>query len=187
MKRLLAFTIWGIAALVASLTLACSICRFPGFPGLGGLLDTTKHFENDKFSFDYPGGWRTLSESWPALQPSNDVGVADPGSSTMFEKYLTSVTILTKELPLDSSLEAMMAETDPQGEGEVSVSTTIVDGVAAYERVYEKFRGEPLHWIREIWLQKGDRIYIISCWTTPGRVEKAQVDFNMIIESFHVK
>ncbi len=171
--------------LVATLfTAACSLCPLCGVLGLGGGPGPDKHWESEKFSFDYPRGWRTLAEIWGQHA---DIGVADPGTRTPWEKYLTSVKIEMRELPEGSTLEGVFKETDPEAEREISQGTTTVDGVVAYERVYEKFHGEPLRKIREVWLEKEGTIYIIRCWSTPGHFDEAQADFDLIIGSFRVK
>jgi len=113
--------------------------------------------------------------------------VADPGTATPWEKYLTSVRIEEQALPKGSTLEAVFEETDPRAEGEISEGTTTVDGGVAHERICEKFLGEPLRKIREVWREKGGTIYVISCWSTPGHFDEAQPDSDVIIASFCVK
>ncbi|HJX39470.1 MAG TPA: PsbP-related protein, partial [Anaerolineae bacterium] len=173
-----------VVLVVALFSVACSLCPLCGVLGLGDDPGVAKHWENEELSFDYPGDWRTLSEIW--RQPA-DIGVADPGTATPWEKYLTSVRIEEQALPEGSTLEAVFEETDPQAERAISEGTTTVDGAVAYERIYEKFHGEPLRKIREVWLEKEGTIYIISCWSTPGHFEEAQSDFDLIVGSFHVK
>ena len=173
-----------VVLVVALVSVGCSLCPLCGVLGLGDGPGPDKHWENEEFSFDYPGDWRTLSEIWGQ---EADIGVADPGTATPWEKYLTSVRIEEQALPPGSTLEAVFEETDPQAESEISEGTTTVDGMVAYERVYEKFHGEPLRKIREVWLEKGDTIYIIHCWSTPGHYDEAQADFDLIVGSFRVK
>ena len=173
-----------VVLVLALFSAACSLCPLCGVLGLGDGPGPDKHWENEEFSFDYPRGWRTLSEIWGQQA---DVGVADPGTATPWERYLTSVRIEKQALPQGSTLEEVLEQTDPQAEGEISQGTSTVDGVVAYERIYEKFHGEPLRKIREVWLEKGGTIYIIHCWSTPEHFEEAQADFDLIIGSFHVK
>lgn len=173
-----------VVLMVALFTAGCSLCPLCGILGLGDDSSVPKHWENEEFSFDYPWDWRTLEEIWG---PEAESGVADPGTATPWEKYLTSVRIEEQLLPAGSTLEAVFAQTDPQAEGEISLATSTVHGVAGYERVYEKFHGEPLRKIREVWLEKGGTIYIIHCWSTPGHFDEAQADFDLIVGSFRVK
>ena len=173
-----------VVLVVALFSVGCSLCPLCGFLGLGDYSSVPKHWESEEFSFDYPGDWRTLSEIWGQ---EADIGVADPGTATPWEKYLTSVRIEEQVLPPGSTLQEVLEQTDPQAEGEISERTTTVDGAVAYERVYEKFHGEPLRKIREVWLEKGGTVYIIHCWSTPGHYDEAQADFDLIVGSFRVK
>jgi hypothetical protein len=173
-----------VALVLTLLTAGCSICPLCGILTLGDDSTVPRHLANDEFSFDYPGDWRTLSEIWGQ---EAGIGVADPGTATPWEKYLTSVTIEDQALLPGSTLERVFAGTDPQAERVISEGTTTVDGAVAYERVYEKFHGEPLRKIREVWLEQGGTIYIIRCWSTPGHFDEAQADFDLIVGSFHVK
>lgn len=173
-----------VVLVVALFSAGCTFCPLCGILGLGDDSSVPKRWENEEFSFDYPGDWRTLYEIWGQ---EADIGVADTGTATPWEKYLTSVRIETQALPEGSTLEAVFEESDPQAERVISEGTTTVDGVVAYERVYEKFHGEPLRKIREVWLEKGGTIYVIHCWSTPGHFDEALADFDLIVGSFRVK
>lgn len=186
---------WAIVALV-SMGLLASFCICLGLFMLWGTNQPAiRHFENDDFSFDYPGGWRTFSEIWSSYEPGYDealdanelTGVALPGLSR-------SVRIESREVPPGSSLKEVYEQTY-QGtwireyvkSNTVSEGTITVDGVKAYEKVYKRPHGEPWYQMRDVWLEKGGRIYILSCWATPNSFDEAQEDFNLIIDSFHVK
>jgi hypothetical protein len=173
-----------IAQVMALFTVGCGPCFLFSLLPPGDGPGPDKHWEKEEFSFDYPRDWRTLSEIWGQ---EADIGVADPGTATPWERYLTSVKIEERALPPGSTLEEVFEQTDPQAEGEISQVTSTVDGMVAYERIYEKFHGEPLRKIREVWLEKGGTIYIIRCWSTPGHFDEAQSDFDLIVGSFHVK
>jgi hypothetical protein len=166
--------------------------------GTTGSDDQTNHFENDEISFDYPEGWQALSEFWPEYQPGHDerldadqlIGVADPASSTPWEKYTTSVSVERKEMPADASLQDVLEQAYLKNTDlvvAISEGTAVVDGVTAYERVYKMPHGEPWFQIRDLWLEQGGRIYILSCWALPNNFDEAQSDFDTIIQSFHVK
>jgi hypothetical protein len=173
-----------VVAVAALFTSACSVCPFGELLGLDERPGASRHFESADFGFEYPADWQTLSEIWGR---ESDVGVADPGSATPWEKYLTSVRIEKRALPPDSSLEALFQETDPQAERVISEGAITLAGATAYERVYEKFHGEPLRKIREVWLEERGTVYVISCWSTPGRYDESLADFDLIIGSFQVK
>ncbi len=72
-------------------------------------------------------------------------------------------------------------------ENTISEGTTTVDGVTAYEKGYKRPHGEPWYQMRDVWLEKDGEDYILSCWAIPDDFDEAQEDFNLIIESFHVK
>lgn len=154
-----------------------------------------KHFENDKVSFDYPRDWRTLSEISPGYEPGRDEALnADEVAWVALPGSATSVRIYSRELPPASSLKSVCEETYKTTwisqyvkSHTISEGTITVDGVTAYERVYQRPHGEPWYQIRDVWLEKGGRIYILSCWATPGSFDEAQDEFNLIISSFHVK
>jgi len=174
-----------IAVVLATLTtVACGACPLLGVLGLGDDPSATKQWEDEDFSFDYPGDWRTLAEIWGQ---GADIGVADPGTATPWERYLTSVRIEERVLPPGATVEEVFNAADPQAERVVSEGVTTVNGRVAYERVYEKYHGEPLRKIREVWLEEGGAIYVIHCWSTPGHFDEAQTDFDLIIGSFRVK
>lgn len=102
--------------LLALFSVGCSLCPLCGVLGLGDGPGAIRHWENEEFSFDYPGGWRTLGEIWGQQA---DIGVADPGTATPWERYLTSVRIEEQALPQGSTLQAVFEGTDPQAEGEI--------------------------------------------------------------------
>jgi hypothetical protein len=53
--------------------------------------------------------------------------------------------------------------------------------------MYRKPHGEPWYQVREVWLQKNGKIYVISCWAFPSSFEANQPAFNLIVDSFRVK
>jgi hypothetical protein len=140
-------------------------------------LTTVNHFEDRKISFDYPSDWSTLSKISPghdeALNVDEVTGVGLPRSPV-------SVRIYDRGLPTGSNLRRVYDETYSNTwisqyvkSYTIAESIITVDGVTAYERVYKRPHGEPWYQIRDIWLEKEGRIYVLSCWASP--------------DSFHVK
>jgi hypothetical protein len=170
---------------------------------VSGCLNTPKYFENNDFSFKYPEGWKTYTEFWPAnfgfnFKTSKDkelnleevTGVLDPQSSTKFEKYTTSVIIKKRNLPQGSSLQNIYKNSYSNISNSTTFlneSTITIDGVTAYSKIYKKGLGESLFQIKDIWLEKNGNIYVISCRALFGNFEKSQDNFDVIINSFHVK
>ena len=165
------------------------------FCPFGNNIQTMKHFENDKLSFDYPRDWGTLSEIWPEHEPGHDEALnADEVAGVALPRSSMSVRVYSRKLPPGSSLKSVYEETYENTwisqyvkSHTISEGTITVDGVTAYERVYKRPHGEPWYQIRDVWLEKGGRIYILSCWATPDSFDEAQHEFNLIINSFHVK
>ncbi len=187
-KRLWAVTILGLALLLASLTLACSLLDLRG-------QSTPKHFENDELSFDYPGDWQTFSEMWSTWEPSHDEALdAEESVGVAISGFSWSVRIASKELPPDTALKDVYEQTYKRSwiseyakSHTISEGTTTVDGVTAYEKVYKRPHGEPWYQMRDVWLEKDGAVYILSCWALPDSFDEAQEEFKLIIESFHVK
>lgn len=184
-KRLILAGICVLVALVG--VVACSASP-------GGAF---RRFENGEILFEYPRDWESFAQIWTDFKPGHDVeldadlvvGVADTGTAVVFERFTTSVRVLSREMPADSSLGEVVEQAyrDMSIEEAISEDTTAVDDVTAYEWVYLKFYGERLYRFREVWLEKGGQIYIVSCRSTPDAVDEAEEDFNAIIGSFHVK
>jgi hypothetical protein len=168
-----------------------------------GCLNTPKYFENNEFFFNYPDKWNTYTSFWPNafgfdFKPSHDKelnlkevnGVLDPGSSTPFEKYTTSVTIKKRNLPQSTSLKDVYNDTYSNMSNSITFlndSNITVDGTNAYFKIYKKNSGESLFQIKDIWLEKNGTIYVISCKTLSGNFGEALDNFDVIIKSFHVK
>jgi hypothetical protein len=171
--------------------------------------NSTTTFQNSEISFDYPSNWVTFSDFWPStfgfqynysedddLNATEIAGVLNPDSKTAMEKYSVSVKIETinstrdlKEI-FNSTYSALSNKYNSANATifqEISEGNLTVDGVTAYEKVYKLPHGEPYYQIRDIWLKKNNTIYIISCRTFPSNYNESQNDFNIIINSFHVK
>jgi hypothetical protein len=154
-------------------------------------------FANERISFNYPLHWRPVSAFWPAYKSNYDrefdamelAAVADPRSLTLLEKYTTWVAIEAKPRIPREGEQTLQQELDRRyGKYRVlSTRTLKVDGVTAYEKIYQRPHGEAWQQLRDIWLQHGNTLYVISCRALPERFAAAQADFNRIIGSFHVK
>jgi hypothetical protein len=181
--------IWLIVALASTLILLSCVCL--EFCPFGNVIQTVKHFENDKISFDYPSNWDTLSETWPR----HDEGLnADEVTGVGLPKSPVFVRVYNRELPNGSNLKRVYDETYRNTwisqyvkSHTITESTITVDGVTAYERVYKRPHGEPWYQIMDVWLEKEGRIYVLSCWASPDSFHEAEDEFTLIINSFHVK
>jgi PsbP-like protein len=180
-----------------------------GYIKINGNQSNTKSFQNNQISFSYPSIWVSFSDFWPSnfrfsynhsvdkkLNAIVITGVLDPKSNTPLEKYTTSVDIETKNTSgtlknaFDGTYASLSQSSMASGASlfqEISERILTVDGVTAYEKVYNIPHGEPYYQIRDVWLDKNGKIYIISCRAFPNNFNKSQNDFDLIINSFHVK
>jgi sulfatase maturation enzyme AslB (radical SAM superfamily) len=175
--------------IVIILTILSLIVLSSGCTDSGG----NKSYENNEISFDYPAGWETSSNFYydRVLNASEVAEILDPESGDFQLKYTTLVRIERKNMTSGQNLKQIFNNTysafNQSNIQFISENNTTVDGAIAYEKVYKMPHGEPWYQIRDVWLEKNGKIYIICCWTLPGNFEKVQKDFDMIINSFHVK
>lgn len=162
---------------------------------VSGCIDSgvNKNYENDEIAFNYPANWKTSSNFYydRILNASEVVEVLDPESGDFQLKYTTLVRIERKNMIPDQNLKQVFNDTyssfNQSNIQFLSEKSTTVDGVIAYEKIYKMPHGEPWYQIRDVWLEKNGKIYIICCWTLPGNFEKAQKEFDMIINSLNIK
>ena len=169
----------------------------------------TKNFQNKQISFSYPSSWISFSDFWVvnfgfSYNPSSDhelnakiiTRVLDPKSNTNIEKYSPSVKIETKKKSgtlkktFDNTYTSLSQSSRVSNKSlfqNLSERIYTIDGVTAYEKVYKIPHGEPYYQIRDVWIYKNGKIYIISCRAFPKNFNQCQNDFNIIINSFHVK
>ncbi len=147
----------------------------------------SKHYDKDSISFEYPSNWNAgqiydLPGAIVGLSESSQVNVKIfkyktlPGSS-LEKVYQESVTNHSKRY----------SEYCYQ---QVSNGTITVDGVPAYEIVFQ-IGCNSTHTrqkIREVWLEKNGFIYTIICTVIPPEdYSTKNVAFQQIINSFQVK
>lgn len=162
-------------------------------------------YNDQEISFNYPSHWMTFTDFWPNtygspykasidrnLNATEIMGVLNPRTTSNQLKYSTSVKIEKKNMTnnlKDTFDQTYNSLKQDKGElyQEISQKTFMVDGVVAYEKVYKIPHGEPWFQVRDVWIEKNGMIYILSCWCIPEDFNKSQDDFNLIINSFHVK
>ncbi len=184
-----------VALALACLLMAASGCGAWG--GAGGGAASDGHYEDEAVAFDYPHSWRTLDTFFDAYTPGHNpelgadevIAVADPATSTPWEKFTTSARVLRRDLPAGMTLEALVEQTYARMpiERDISQEALTAAGVPALERVYEQYRGEPLYRVRDVWLEKDGVVYILSFRAMPDGFDEAQADFDRIVESFVVR
>jgi hypothetical protein len=148
---------------------------------------TSKHYDANGISFNYPSSWQA------------GVVYDLPGALVeVSESSQVDVKIFKKNISNNSSLETIYNESltnhtrklDKYCYQQISSKNIIVDGVPAYETIYQLGcnSSQTRQKIREIWLEKNGYIYIISCIAIPPEIyPNKSKDFDMIINSLHIK
>lgn len=147
---------------------------------------SSKHYEEHGISFDYPSNWKAgvvydLPHSLVSISESSQVNVKvfkynNTNNSSLKEAYDNSVrnkTIIYEEYCYQ----------------QVSNNTITVDGVPAYELIYQIGcnNTQTRQKIREVWLEKNNNIYTIVCTVIPPEdFSLKNKAFDEIINSFHV-
>ena len=147
----------------------------------------TKHYEVDDISFNYPSSWEAY-------------GIYDlPGALVgLSESDQVEVIIYKKNISSNSSLESIYNQSltnhtrilEKYCYQQISSRNITVDGAPAYETVYQIGcnNTQSRKKIREVWLEKNGHIYTIVCTAIPPEnYSDKSKDFDMIINSFHVK
>jgi len=139
-----------------------------------------KHFENDLVSFDYPQELVNfqpgdpLSVCFPDFQLGGElvVGMGDP-KFLRRDQYYRSIRIYRLSMPAGSNFESIFIESylpieekyipDP---GVLKLPDRIdIAGWTAIQKTYRITSGEPTYELRDIWIPKGDQVFILSIWT----------------------
>jgi hypothetical protein len=148
----------------------------------------SKHFDKDGISFDYPSNWNTSQHIFDL-----------PGAMVIvYESSQVDVKVFKYKTPSGSSLEKVYMDSVTNHSKnyseycyqQVSNGTITVDGVPAYEIVFQ-IGCNSTHTrqkIREVWLEKNGFIYTIVCTVIPPEdYSNKNVAFQQIINSFQVK
>lgn len=163
-----------------------------------------KNFETDEIVFAYPEKWVNSSYFWPShfgfdynyvndpdLSAQELAFVLDPNSSTNNEKYTTWVKVKKRTITSDFSLEQAFYETYDKNFTSYKIisnqSTRLGMNTTAYEIIYQKYRGELLYQVRDVWQEKNGSIYIISCWTLPSNYQTTNGYFQTVINTLQIK
>ena len=163
------------------------------------------HFENDMVAFDYLKGMTLYSNNDPAFvcYPAIDLEgemVAGLGDARFFDfnTYFRSIRITRRPIPPGSNLEAILLDTYQQAEAKFPQEPGILNanrpvtvaGLAGIQKTYRVYSGEPAYELRDIWLQNGNEIFIISIWTeytNPDDFATFQSDAEVILKSLQIK
>ena len=139
-----------------------------------------KHFENDIVSFDYPQELVILQPGNPhsacfpdyLLGGKSIVGLGDP-KFIDFDTYYRSIRINRLSIPSGDNFELIYMKSYHPMEKKYNLEPGVlalpskidVGGWTALQKTYRITSGEPTFELRDIWIPKGDQIYILSIWT----------------------
>jgi hypothetical protein len=171
-----------------------------------------KHYNDSEISFDFPQNWvisdyENPIETFFLSEPENltinrhDTISQNTSSSSMNQNNnsapdITNPTMLTVTISKRSSLTASITldnayklnenypliEKTP-GYQFISRNVTTVDGVTAYEFLY----GDETHIYYDVWFEKNGKFYGIACQTLTDSFNSEKTNFDLLINSFHVK
>lgn len=154
-------------------------------------------FENDAFSFTILANWKTSAEVWnrPHLSGQEYYGLGiqelvtiqfptDPGKGKAFFSVASSP--LQEGQDLKSRLNQAYQMATPKIKDEAIQSYRQGD-LSGYEIIYSRPWGEPWWKFRDIWLEKGDMIYVLCLHTTPNSFDLYNETFEQILAGFQFK
>ena len=163
------------------------------------------HFENDVVAFDYLKKMKVHTAGDPAFVYYPDiqlggelvVGLGDP-KFINFDTYFRSIRIFRLPMPPGSNLEAIFLEAYRQAEKKFPLQKGVlnsngpvtIDGLAAIQKTYRVYSGEPAYELRDIWVQKSDVVFVVSIWTeytNPDDFTVFQSGADMLLKSLKLK
>jgi hypothetical protein len=154
-------------------------------------------YENEVFSVTIPAGWQTLGEIWGKKAVSGQeykgLGVQElvtlqyppkQGSGKAF--FVVASSPLVEGQDLESRFNDAYLDANPEIENASQQSFEQGEWVG-YEMTYKRPWGEPWWQFRDIWLEKGGAIYVLSFYASSESFETYADTFNQILESFQFK
>jgi len=125
------------------------------------------------------------------------VGLGDP-KFINFDTYFRSIRIFRLPMPPGSNLEAIFLEAYRQAEKKFPLQKGVlnsngpvtIDGLAAIQKTYRVYSGEPAYELRDIWIQKSDVLFVVSIWTeytNPDDFTVFQSGADMLLKSLKLK
>ena len=139
---------------------------------------TGNTFEDEKFSFTMPKGWKTHEEVWgtPMLTGQNYYGlgvttvvtIQFPGGQGKGRAFFSVATSpLAGGVDLEERFTKAYTDTMPEIV-EASRGTFTQNGLSGFEIIYDRPWGEPWWTFHDIWLEKDAVIYVLSFHSLKG-------------------
>ena len=154
-------------------------------------------FENERFAFTIPSGWKTMQEIWdlPAVQENEYYGLGvqeivmiqyppQQGKGNVF--FGAASSPLADGETLESRFTAAYESPLPEIE-DAERQPYELNGLSGYEITYRRPWGEPWWKFRDIWLEKDGVIYVLSFHSSPGSFDGHSELFQEILDSFYFK
>ena len=161
------------------------------------LLPTKERtFENERFAFTIPSGWKTMQEIWdlPAAQENEYYGLGvqeivmiqyppQQGKGNVF--FAVAWSLLADGENLESRFRSAYESPVPEIE-DVTEQAFSQNRLSGYEITYKRPWGEPWWKFRDIWLEKDGVIYVLSFHAYPASFDDYSDTFNEILASFYL-
>ena len=162
------------------------------------------HFENEVVAFDYMEGMDLHADGGAALkcipdfQLGGELVVGLGGLKLGSDRYFRSIRIFRQPMLSDSNLETIMQEAylraDPYKVWSPGVMDTAlpvtVAGLPAIQTTYRIYIGEPAYELRDVWVQKEDKLFIVAIWTqytNPEAIAAFQANADLLLNSLQLK
>lgn len=158
---------------------------------------TDRTYENDAFRFTIPAGWQTHEEVWgrPMQEDQDYYGLGlnavitiqyPPGQGQGNAFFAVATAPLTAEEDLEAQYERAYIQAVPAVEDESRQLYEHKD-ISGFEITYKRPWGEPWWRFRDIWLQRGGVVYVLSFHASPASYETYQDTLDQIVDSFSFK
>jgi len=143
-----------------------------------------KRFTGNNITFEYPANWVI------AKSQANDtiVAVADPKSVNPQTGYAQTLVVIQKR-ELEGDFYYMYNQNyatlfNNSSYQRISEGNITIGSLKALENTYLITEDGVKKKHRAIWIQRGDKVYVILCSALDNEFEKEKINFDIIINSF---
>jgi len=153
-------------------------------------------YEHEAFTFTIPAGWQTMEEAFGQSASSGEyygLGVRTlvmiqhpPGRGKGKAFFAVAFSPLAEGQALESRFTQAYQTAIPEVR-DASTRRFEQGALSGYEITYKRPWGEPWWQFRDIWLEKGGIIYVLSFHTLPESFAAYSDTFEQILKSFQFK
>lgn len=154
--------------------------------------DQTQVYQNDLFKFPLRSGWKVKEA--PLATGSNALNYYRLDLEIIVQVYRSNsndtITIAKRVLPAGSDLEKEFEATYQKIQNDIRKDTRgegIMDQQKALVREYERPWGEPWIRFRDVWIEKGGTIFVLSRKSTLTPSQETTEMMNAIEAGIHFK